>query len=290
MTTSPSQVDRAEAAGTAAGRARRPGRSTAAARPRRGCRPAAASAGVSCPGELPPPSDPDLVARARARPGGRSATAPSSSATTISATRSSSSPTSPATPSSWPARPRPGRRPSTWSSAACTSWPSRPTSSPRRAAGRPARPGGRLFDGRHGHLQPGRGVLGRARGPRHRRRGDPRHVHELLRRHQGVHRPSRRHRLHVVQREPRAEVGARSGQQGAVPARPAPGPQHRGTRDGHEPGRLRRLGPAPGRDRRPRPPRQLREGDHDPLARPLLRARPVLRRVRHRGAASGSPA
>ena len=76
------------------------------------------------------------------------------------------------------------------------------------AAGHPARPGRGLLDGRHGDLQPGRGVLGDARGPGHRRRGGPGHVHELLRRHQGLHRTARRHRLHVIQREAGADLGA----------------------------------------------------------------------------------
>ena len=69
--------------------------------------------------------------RARGGQGGAGRAGCSCSVTTTSATRSSSSPTSPATRSSSPATPRPGRRRSTSSSAACTSWPSRPTSSPR---------------------------------------------------------------------------------------------------------------------------------------------------------------
>ena len=68
-------------------------------------------------------------------------------------------------------------------------------------------------------------VLDRARHGRPRRAGL---VHELLRRHQGLHRQARRHHLHVVQRRARADLGVRAGRAGAVPARPAPGAQHRG--------------------------------------------------------------
>ena len=76
-------------------------------------------------------------------------------------------------------------------------------------AGRPpARPRRRLLDGRHGDLRPGRGVLGRARRGRRRRRRRARHLHELQRRDQGVHRPARRHRLHVDEREDRRSTWA----------------------------------------------------------------------------------
>ena len=66
--------------------------------------------GVDCPGDLPAPSDPDLVARAAGGQGRARRPRSSCSATTTSATRSSSSPTSPATRSSSPARPRPAGR------------------------------------------------------------------------------------------------------------------------------------------------------------------------------------
>ena len=125
-------------------------------------------------------------------------------------------------------------------------------------AGDPARPGRRLLDGRHGPAHPGRdGVGGDGRG---RRRGlrRTRDLHELQRRHQGVLRPQRRRRLHVEQRRGRPRVGVRpeAGRragEGAVPARPAPRPQHRDPEDGPHPRRLRRLGPAP-RQRRPHRP------------------------------------
>ena len=61
----------------------------------------------------------------------------------------------------------------------------------------------------------------------------PAHLHELDRRHQGVLRPPRRRRVHLLQRRGGAAVGLRPGgrrrrrRQGAVPARPAPGSQHR---------------------------------------------------------------
>ena len=44
--------------------------------------------------------------------------------------------------------------------AACTSWPSRPTSSRPRTCGHPAGPRRRLLDGRHGRLRPDRRRLG----------------------------------------------------------------------------------------------------------------------------------
>ena len=66
----------------------------------------------------------------RSAPRPRSATACSSSATTTSATRSSAGPTPAATPTGSRCWPSSARRPSTSCSAACTSWPSRPTSSP----------------------------------------------------------------------------------------------------------------------------------------------------------------
>ena len=155
--------------------------------------------GVECPGDLPRPSDPDLVARA-GPPRPPSATACSSSATTTSATRSSSSPTSRATRSSSPSRGGAARR--------------------------------------RVHRLLRRALHGRVRGHPHRRHQTvvlpdlaagcsmadmaaidqveecwdeladagvagvtvPGDLHELLRRHQGVHRPQRRHGLHLLQR------------------------------------------------------------------------------------------
>ena len=83
---------------------------------------------------------------------------------------------------------------------------------------------------------------------RRRRAGD---LHELLRGDQGVHRPPRRHGLHLRQRRgPRCSgrstrAAASRARQGAVPARPAPRPQHRRARPRPLARRLRRLRPAP---------------------------------------------
>ena len=63
-----------------------------------------------------------------------------------------------------------------------------------------------------------------ADGLRARHPGD---VHELLGRDQGVRRPPRRHRVHVVERADRAGVGVRARAPRAVLPRPAPRPQHR---------------------------------------------------------------
>ena len=74
----------------------------------------------------------------------------------------------------------------------------------------------------------------------------PRHLHELLRRHQGVLRRARRRGVYVEQR---ADVGSsgpssrRARQQGALPPRPAPRPQHRGAADGLHARGLRGLEP-----------------------------------------------
>ena len=80
----------------------------------------------------------------------------------------------------------------------------------RPPAGAPARPQRRLLHGRHGRHRPGRGGLGRP-GPSDRRRPPrPGHLHELLRRAQGVRRPPRRGGVHLVQRAGRAHLGARA--------------------------------------------------------------------------------
>ncbi|EFF90614.1 LOW QUALITY PROTEIN: quinolinate synthetase complex, subunit A, partial [Streptomyces sp. e14] len=82
----------------------------------------------------------------------------------------------------------------------------------RRAEGRPAGPGRRVLDGRHGDGRAGRRVLGRADRGRHRRAGRAGVVHELLGRHQGVHRQARRHHLHLVQREARPDWAFEQGE------------------------------------------------------------------------------
>ena len=78
------------------------------------------------------------------------------------------------------------------------------------------------------------------------------HLHELLRGHQGVLRSPRRRGLYVEQRRRGAGVGLRAeaGREGAVPPRPAPRPQHGGAQARDVAGRLRRVGPAPARRRR----------------------------------------
>ena len=86
----------------------------------------------------------------------------------------------------------------------------------------------------------------------HRRERRTDHLHELLGRHQGVLRPPRRRRLHLLQRAGGPGLGLRAegaGDQGALPARPAPGPQHGRAGDGLLARGLRRLEPAPARRR-----------------------------------------
>ena len=81
---------------------------------------------------------------------------------------------------------------------------------PTRNRGGPARPGGRLLDGRHGRHRAGRGLLG-ATGRSDRRRGrDAGHLRQLGGQPEGVLRPARRHRLHVGQRPGGAPVVIRT--------------------------------------------------------------------------------
>ena len=65
-----------------------------------------------------------------------------------------------------------------------------------------------------------------------------------LGRHQGLRRPQRRRGLHLVERQARAGLGLRAGPEGLLPARPAPRPQHRRAGDGLHARRLRALRPA----------------------------------------------
>ena len=157
---------------------------------------AASSARVTCPAA----SDPDLVARAR-RPRRRSATGSSCSATTTSATRSSSSPTSPATRSSSPATP-PARPDAEYivfcgvhfmaESADILTAPAQQVILPDLAAGCSMADMARLAQ-----VEDAWDALAEAGVAGQRRPG---HLHELQRRHQGVLRAQRRHRLHVVER------------------------------------------------------------------------------------------
>ena len=110
---------------------------------------------------------------------------------------------------------------------------------------------------------------------RRRRRRRAGHLHELQRRHQGVLRPPRRRGVHLVQRRDRARVGLPAGHEGAVPPRPAPRPQHRRPEDGPLARRLRGLGPAPPERRAHR--RAAARREDDPLEGALLGPRPVLR-------------
>ena len=106
-----------------------------------------------------------------------------------------------------PARGAAGRRPTSSSSAASTSWRSPRTSSPPTHQ-KVMLPGHerRLHDGGHGRDRAGRGLLGGRHGGR--RRGHPaRHLHELHRGPQGVRGPPRRGRLHVVERARGARLG-----------------------------------------------------------------------------------
>ena len=126
--------------------------------------------------------------------------------------------------------------------------------------------------------------LRRGRRRRPHRAGD---LHELLRGHQGVHRAARRHDLHLVQREDGARPGRSTGpgDGGKVLFLPD---QHLGrntyARDlGRPLDGLRRLGPAPP-DGRPHPRAAARRHD-DPVARALLGARPLLGRGRRGGPA-----
>ena len=159
---------------------------------------------------------------APAPPRPRSATGCSSSATTTSATRSSSSPTSPATPSSSPATPPPGPTRRTSSSAACTSWPSPPTSSPsdEQTVILPDLAAGCSMADMAGDRARSRTAGTQLDRRRRRRPDDPGHLHELLRRDQGVHRSARRHDLHVVQR-PAPRSSGRSTRSAAWRRRPA---------------------------------------------------------------------
>ena len=155
------------------------------------------------------------------------ATAWSSSVITISATRSSSSPTTRAIRSASPARSRAGPRLTTSCSAVCTSWPRAPTCSraphqqvilPDLAAGCSMAD---MVD--PDQLQMCWEELTEM-GIRGRRPGD---LHQLRGLDKVVRRRARRHRLHVVERRRDVEVGVRTRREGALPARPAPGPQHR---------------------------------------------------------------
>ena len=75
--------------------------------------------------------------------------------------------------------------------------------------GDPAEPRGRLLDGRHGQTQRCPGLLGYPRIPR-RHRGRAGHLYELRRSDQGLLRPQRRHRLHLIERDAGSSTGPSS--------------------------------------------------------------------------------
>ena len=213
--------------------------------------------GVECPGDLPAASDPDLVARARAAKEALGERVFVLGPPLPARRGHRRSPTSPATRSSSPATRRPGRTRSTSSSAACTSWRSRPTSSPRPAqkvvlpdlaAGCSMADMARLAQvedawdalvdaGVADDVVPITYMNSSA------------DIKAFCGRHGGAVCTS-------SNAERGAGVGLRAegpGHEGAVPARPAPRPQHRRARAGPVPGRLRGLEPPPaGRRAAPR--------------------------------------
>ena len=232
--------------------------------------------GVECPGDLPSPSDPDLVARARAA---KEALGSRVFVLGHHYQRDEVIQFADVTGDSFKLASEAAARPDAEFIVFCgvhfMAESADILTSPD-AEGDPPRPRGRLLDGRHGPAAAGRGRLGRHGGrpgiASDVRAGD---LHELQRRHQGVLRPPRRRGLHLLQRRDRARVGLPAGHEGAVPPRPAPRPQHRRAEDGALARRLRGLGPAPPERRAHR--RAAARREDDPLEGPLLGARPVLR-------------
>ena len=123
-------------------------------------------------------------------------------------------------------------------------------------------------------------MLARACGAGARGRDCPRHLHELLGGDQGLHRTARRHRARLPTRK-RPWSGPSGRRAGAVPAGPAPGPQHRGARPGARAGTAWSTTPPPTR-RVERRAAQAREDD--PVARALLGPRALHGRQRRRRA------
>lgn len=152
--------------------------------------------GVECPGDLPPASDPGLVERARAA---KAALGDRVFVLGHHYQRNEVIEFADVTGDSFKARPRrrrPARRALHRLLRRALHGRVRRHPHERRADRDPARPRSGLLDGRHGRHRPGRGLLGAGDRGRRRRRDDPRHLHELLRRDQGLHRPARRHHLH----------------------------------------------------------------------------------------------
>ncbi len=155
----------------------------------------------------------------------------------------------------------------------------------RPPAGGAARPERRLLDGRHGRPRGRRDGLGRARPGGRPLDGAADHLHELVGHPEGLRRPQRRCRVHVLERRRRGHLGAGAGRQGALLPRPAPRPQHR-RRPRLRPGRHPGLGPAP-RPRRPRGRR--REGGPVPALEGPLLGPPAVPAGSCRGVPGGAP-
>ena len=171
----------------------------------------ASERGVECPGDLPAPSDPDLVARARAA---KAALGDRVFVLGHHYQRDEVIEFADVTGDSFKLAKEAAARPDAEcivfcgvhfmaESADILTADTQTVVLPDLAAG--------LLDGRHGRDRPGRGVLGRAGRGRRRRRHRAGHLHELLRRDQGLHRPPRRHDLHVVQRQDGARPGRSTG-------------------------------------------------------------------------------
>jgi hypothetical protein len=92
--------------------------------------------------------------------------------------------------------------------------------------GRFARPRGRVLDGRHGRPRTGGEGVGAVAGQGIRRLDDPGDLHELLGRHQGLRGPQQGRRVHLVQRQARPGMGFLARREGALPPRSASRPQH----------------------------------------------------------------
>ena len=192
-----------------------------------------AERGVECPGDLPAASDPDLVARARAA---KAALGERVFVLGHHYQRDEVIQFADVTGDSFKLARDAAARPDAEFIVFCgvhfMAESADILTSPEPAGG-PARPRGRLLDGRHGPAAPGRGRLGRMAdaASRTRRPGD---LHELQRRHQGVLRHATAASSAPRPTPTRAGLGVRpeadppTGRQGALPARPAPRPQHRG--------------------------------------------------------------
>ena len=204
--------------------------------------------GVECPGDLPAASDPDLVARARAA---KEALGDRVFVLGHHYQRDEVIQFADVTGDSFKLAREAAARPDAEYIVFCGVHfmaESADILTSARPAGDPARPRRRLLDGRHGPADPGRARLaGDGRGGRRRLASYPvtymnssADIKAFCGRNGGV-----------VCTSSNAEVALewafeqKPGRQGAVPARPAPGPQHRGAADGPHPRRLRRLGPAP---------------------------------------------